>query len=551
MRIAIQGLHPNVWQNGYFYNDGSVNGTHAYSASDCVWLLEKISGATEDLYYLRHDGTAETSNYIQKDDPKHLGAVSTAAQFRIVFPTTSGSGETKWSKTQIWSGAAEDHLVRLVPTNNSGATWFRFAGGTGVTYVTGNGDYTVMLVYELKASVNVTFNIYDENNHLLGTDVKAMVPGATVSYTLPSYVSITSKSYDDAATVPENGGTYDIHTQAIFPFTVSSNTGEDANWTLLKIRSTLWLFGSEDDLVHTESVEPTYSTLDAYQWCVTGDWFNGFVLTNKAAGKHVANLGAKNPEHSQWAAISLTDGDASADTHRFEYVADANGAFAFRIKGTSADYLSNTNGTQNKILCIYSAIDEGSRLRVSSTQQLATEMKNDWTFSRNSVGGYADADLAGLESVTDLASAYAFKDGLASKSPIAFDASKYYRIKNYSRDLSLGFNHTEAGNGAFIGTNKADAGAAINAHGQSLSEAASLWQFIGDATNGYKIYNLNARKYVGKTASGNSAYLTLTDKADEAGIYTLTPWAGATGQYQIACTNGEGGSPQLHVSGQV
>lgn len=555
LRIVIQGVHPSVWQNGYFYNDGSANGTHAYDAADCIWLLEKTTDTDENLYYIRHEATTGDDNYIQQNNAKTLGAAATATKFRIVFPKTSangGAGETLWGKSAIWSEAPEDHLVRFVATNNNAANWFRFAGGTDVTYVTGNGDFTVMLVYEPLSAATVTYNIYNDEGTLLGTETKEMAVGNPVAYSVPSYVTVTSATYDENTTVPADGGTYEVHTKATLPFTVSPDAGENATWTGLSItrpQGTLWLFGNEDNLVHTERIAPTAEAIANYQWCFTGDWFNGFVLTNKGTGKHMAALGEKNPNNNNYVAISLSDTEKTL----LEYVANEGGTHSFRIKGTASNYLSNQGGYTNTILSIWSTTDAGSQINLVSDMEAAiiAPFKNDLLYSCNSVGGYTEADLAGLEEVNTIDAWNAFQTALGGKTPIAFDATKYYRIKNYNRDLSYqDYNAQRPGQGAFMGTyDVAQNSQPINAHGTSMAEAASVWQLIGNDTDGYKVYNLNSKKYLGKTAANASQYLTETADEAEAGIYQFEASEGVTGQFHIVCTNGTNSNAnQLHTS---
>ena len=131
----------------------------------------------------------------------------------------------------------------------------------------------------------------------------------------------------------------------------------------------------------------------------------------------------------------------------------------------------------------------------------------------------------------------------------------YVRIKNYARDLNID-NADHPGSGGYVTSNneKLDAYGTLAEIGvslQTIDDAAAVWQITAtDETATFKLYNLNSKKYMGKTSSdGNSQYVPLVESEEEAGTYVLATTT-AYPQFSITCTNAEGNNmKQLHASG--
>ncbi len=546
-KIAIRAV-----QNGAYttYLTGS-NSRSAFDASTCVFIIEPISGGD---FYLRlaNPTAAQGEGYLQQTTTFSYGAQSSAQVLHAVYPTNTGTGETKCDYANIWNGADKTKLVRFVKgATGTGSTYFNvnyydFRAGTGV--------WSYFLVHEVKEGtlVDVTMNYYNEDGTvLLGSATEQCFEGEAPTATIPSYVEITNNPFDGQ--VASAGDAYDVYTRikSDAPFQVSASTDDaTANWFGMKIRSTLWVFEGGDELVRTQAVDYTLSTFKNYQWCLTGDWFNGFTITNRGNGKHMADIGTINPTNTNHAAINTTDDAGLTGTHVFKLVTPSEGRYCFLFKGETDTYLSNKGGATNQYLSKYS-LDGGADITFMplSENEAVEAYKNSISSTQGFVGGYSAADLAGLDALSTTEECAAFDAALATKSVIAFDDAKYYRVKNYARNLGID-NGVHVGQGGYMGVYHANNDAPISCHNELLSEPASVWKFEKDAdSENYRIYNLNAKAYIGKSHANASQYFTMVTASDDAGLFSLTEQASATAQYVVACTNGAGAQTQLHVSG--
>ena len=169
------------------------------------------------------------------------------------------------------------------------------------------------------------------------------------------------------------------------------------------------------------------------------------------------------------------------------------------------------------------------------------ELKNYYLAIAGCVGGLSVADSKELQTKQTLDEANKF---IESCTKIVFNADKFYRLKNYCRNLSRD-NGVHPYEGGFMGDNLKD-GVGVNCHSVSMADAACIWKFEAVENNTYKVKNLNSGKYIGKTQGGNSK---LVNQAifEDAGIYTLESVGNS--QYNLVCSNGLDGHKKLHVSG--
>lgn len=546
-KIAIRAVQNSAYTT---YLTGS-NSRSAFNASTCVFIIEPISGG--DFYLkLANPTAAQGEGYLQSNTTLTYGAQATAQVLHAVLPSDTGSGETACSYANIWSGADKSKLVRFVQGSTGGGT--KFFNVTYYNFGTGNGIWSYFLVHEVKevTFVDVTMNYYNEDGTvLLGSATEQCIEGETPTAAIPSYVEITNNPFEGR--VVSAGDSYDVYTRikSDAPFQVSASTDDaTANWFGMKIRSTLWVFEGGDELVRTQAVDYSLPTFKNYQWCLTGDWFNGFTITNRGNGKHMADLGNLNPNNSNHAAINTTDDAGLTGTHVFKLVTPSAGRYCFLYKGETNAYLSNKGGSGNQYLSKYS-LDGGADITFMplSESDAVAAYKNSISSTQGFVGGYSAADLAGLNALSTTEECAAFDAALATKSVIVFDDAKYYRVKNYARNLSID-NGVHIGQGGYMGIYHANNEAPISCHNELLSEPASVWKFEKDAeSENYRIYNLNAKAYIGKSHANGSQYFTLVTASDDAGLFSLTEQASATAQHVIACTNGAGTHTQLHVSG--
>ncbi|MCI6104076.1 MAG: hypothetical protein MR693_03120 [Bacteroidales bacterium] len=547
-KIAIRAV-----QNGAYneYLTGSNTRT-AFSETTCVFIVEPIGNG--DFYLkLANPSNEQGEGYLQTTTTLTYGSKASAQVLHAVLPSDTGSDETKCDYVNIWDAADKSLLVRFVKgaTGTNGGyfnvNFNDFRAGTGV--------WSYFLVHEVLdvTTHNVTMNFYNEDGTtLLGSTTTELPEGYAPTVSLPSYVEIANNPFEGQ--VVTGSTSYDVYTRikASAPFQVSTSTDDaTAHWFGMKLRDagTLWIYDGGDGLVRTRSINYTLNTVTAYQWCLTGDWFNGFTITNRSNKRHMADIGTKNPGNANYAAIKTVDGTEAEGTHVFKLVMPAEGKYGFLYQGETNKYLSNKGGTKNEYLSEYSWDGGGNITFVSmDDNDIVSTYKNGLYSKQGFVGGYTAEDLAGLDGLSTVAECQAFDDELATKTPIAFDAARYYRIKNYARNLSID-NDEHIGHGGYMGIYYANPGAPISCHNESLGEAASIWKFEKDAdSENYRLYNLNAKKYVGKSNANGSRYFTMVADAADAGLFSLTAQDNAL-QYVIACTNGAGDAVQLHVSG--
>ena len=546
-KIAIRAVQTDAYTT---YLTGSNTRT-AFSETTCVFIVEPISGG--DFYLkLANPSNAQGDGYLQSATTLTYGSKETAQVLHAVLPSSPGSGETACDYANIWNAADKSLLVRFVKgasgTNGGyfNVNFYDFRAGTGV--------WSYFLVHEVLdvTTHNVTMNFYNEDGTtFLGSSTTELPEGYAPTVSLPSYVEISNNPFDgQVVTGPTS---YDVYTRikASAPFQVSTSTDDaTAHWFGMKLRDagTLWIYDGGDGLVRTRSIDYTLNTVTAYQWCLTGDWFNGFTITNRSNKRHMADIGTINPSNSNYGAINTVDGTEADGTHVFKLVTPAEGKYGFLYQGQTNKYLSNKGGANNQYLSEYSWDNGGYITFVSmDDNDIVSTYKNRLSSMQGFVGGYTAEDLAGLDGLSTVAECQDFDAELATKTPIAFDAARYYRIKNYARNLSID-NGEHIGQGGYMGIYYAHPDAPISCHNESLGEAASIWKFEKDAdSENYRLYNLNAKKYVGKSNANGSQYFTMVDAAD-AGLFSLTAQSSAL-QYVIACTNGAGTAVQLHVSG--
>lgn len=132
----------------------------------------------------------------------------------------------------------------------------------------------------------------------------------------------------------------------------------------------------------------------------------------------------------------------------------------------------------------------------------------------------------------------------------------YVRIKNYNRDLGRDDYNPNSptshdGEGGYMSATNRRSSTAVGVQNTTLDDAGAIWKLEATGETGvYKLYNLNIKKYLGKTnANSNSQYVSVTDNEEEAGTYVLATTK-AYPQFTISCANVSGGAyKQLHASG--
>ena len=173
-------------------------------------------------------------------------------------------------------------------------------------------------------------------------------------------------------------------------------------------------------------------------------------------------------------------------------------------------------------------------------------------WAEGAVGALPVAETKILLSKKNVDDAQRYLNEVADK-VVKFDDTKYYRIKNYVRDLEAG-NAKQQGNTGYMGntahTDWTKEVAAVSCHGQSLADANFIWAFekVGNEET-YRIKNLNNGLYLANTdANSASKYLKFTNIAN-AGKYSISALKNVLAQHQLKCTTGNSSRNQLHASG--
>lgn len=179
------------------------------------------------------------------------------------------------------------------------------------------------------------------------------------------------------------------------------------------------------------------------------------------------------------------------------------------------------------------------------TTEAKTTLQNQISAAQN-VTMATEHDIIGLQTATQ---------NFLDKVQLPADGS-YVRIKNYNRDLGRDDYDpnrptNNPGEGGYMSATNRRSNTAIGVQSTTLDDAGAIWKVEAtDVTGTFRLYNLNLKKYLGKTDSGsNSKDVPVTDNEAEAGTYALVSTT-AYPQFTLNCTNAEGNyHKQLHASG--
>lgn len=560
--IAIRGIHKDVYPNGFLYNGG----TKAFDAAVCLFTLEPVAGQAGH-FYLRHEGTEGENNYMQTTGPKKFGAKDGADTFYLTTVGPNGSDATKWVRGNVPTEIPSANVLRFV--SDTDGKWWRFGGKEDIRDNNSGeiGDFTVFVVYLYKEAYDITFEYRNADGSIvLGSKVQPVGKNSVITPpVVPGFVEVVSTTVPNGATATADA-TYSVNTRMKddCPMLVSASTDDaTAQWMSFALprNPSLKVFASADDLVHTQNVAATKDTYKYYQWCLTGDWLNGFYITNRATGKAIYDTGTT---HSVGGAarpqMGLTDDEGLKQ--RFELVQNGAGNYFFKVAGTAQKYISNAGGAQNTVLSYWDSAnaisdnggngDGGSIFSIIDVQQDAVNaLKTEYLLSENCVGGYTSADLEGINAISTFDAWEAFTTALAAKDPIVLDPTRYYRIRNAARDLSVD-NLDHFGQGAYMGmypsSNSHGTNQDVACHTKSKAEAAAIWKVEADGDN-YRLYCLNAKAYVGKTVTNRGQYVAKATTVADAGTFNIVAWGDVKGSFKLHCTNGAGTDVNLHASG--
>lgn len=133
------------WYDGSSSTTYATSGTTVTEANVFVWVpILNGEGAATGTGYLKKRTAEDDAAYLQTSNITTFGAQSSAQVFYPVTPVHStGTGNATFNNGNIVSDYTEANLVRLVCGSSEGTTWFNF---NGRQYNSGNGIWTAMEV---------------------------------------------------------------------------------------------------------------------------------------------------------------------------------------------------------------------------------------------------------------------------------------------------------------------------------------------------------------------------------------------------------------------
>ena len=431
--------------------------------------------------------------------------------------------------------------VNSTVPNQDRKQWNTGGTDTGglVLYAAGDAN-GIIDFYEVNhntaADKTITFAYYSGET-LLGQESKTFAAGTDVSVTVPGYVEVLSTDPADLSTVAD-GSTVRVYTamKEDCPFKVSTAAdAADAVWMSWQIQRdpAKWVYAGEGDASVKVTAAATQLETDRYQWCIVGDWLNGFTLYNKYSKKQIA---ATAPTANNGAnALTL----AESGTSRFVLVQNGTNYY-FQLKEAENTYISNYNNNNETDLYVWRSAsnigDGGSQFAVVAAPTDETIL-TDWKAAvaaapEGYVNSYTAEAKAAAATATTIAEAKEVKT-------VAFDVNSYYRIICVSPK-----NAGTTGQGAatmntltFDGLQYFDGSGSANKMLRPVCAETSeqnigqIWQFKATGTAGvYTLYNPNAAQYVGGVTNVTNARLKMADTGDE---LELVPYSAATNQFKI------------------
>ena len=434
-----------------------------------------------------------------------------------------------------------DHWrVNSTVANQTRKQWNTGGADTGglVLYTAGDGN-GIIDFYEVNhntaAGKTITFAYYSGET-LLGQESKTFAASTDVSVTVPGYVEVTSTDPVDLSTVTD-GSTVRVYTamKEDCPFKVSTAAdAANAVWMSWQIQRSpaKWVYAGEGDANVKVTAAATQLETDRYQWCMVGDWLNGFTLYNKSSKKQIA---ATAPTANNGANVLTL---AESGTSRFALVQNGSNYY-FQLKEAENTYISNYNNNNEADLYVWRSTsnigDGGSQFAVVAAPTDVTIL-TDWKAAvaaapEGYVNSYSAEAKAAADAATTIAEAKAVKT-------VAFDVNSYYRIICVSpKDAgtngqgaatmnTLTFDGRQYFNGN--SANKMLRPVCAEASEQNIGQ---IWQFKATGTAGvYTLYNPNAAQYVGGVTNATNARLKMADTGDE---LELVPYSAATNQFKI------------------
>lgn len=265
-------------------------------------------------------------------------------------------------------------------------------------------------------------------------------------------------------------------------FQTSSAPGEsdwaaDTHWYRIACNDGGGWLSTGSSYVSSENLRLTNvatDTSDNGLWCVVGDDTNGYQFYNKASGvtKTLGMTGSDGSAHAKmYTADDATTNSATTTFYKVNSTASGvTNGFCFRMASTGNNYWNNRNSGD---LALWN--DSRATTATGSAFTFYDETLSDPTTLFTYVGSVSDITDETWQAIT-------------SKNT---ENSKYY--------WNLDADGSTITTSAYTG-------------GMDEFPTTAQWAFIGNATDGFKIYNRAQQKYVSAVRNGSSkTYVTLAD----------------------------------------
>ncbi len=537
-------IHGAGATNAYFYEKDHTCGALGIAANTnkrIGYSTTKPAVGSTDFTYIFTLEKEVVDGVVQYAFRTHSGGYIDGVDHRA----TSGGDPIHTTGTKCTFTMTRDGShwrVNSTVPNQDRKQWNTGGADTGglVLYAAGDANGIIDFFevnHNTAADKTVTFAYYSSET-LLGEESKTFAAGTDVSVTVPGYVEVLSTDPTDLSTVAD-GSTVRVYTamKEDCPFKVSTAAdAADAVWMSWQIQRSpaKWVYAGEGDASVKVTAAATQLETDRYQWCMVGDWLNGFTLYNKYSKKQIA---ATAPTANNGAnALTL----AESGTSRFALVQNGTNYY-FQLKEAENTYISNYTNDNVTDLYVWRSTsnigDGGSQFAVVAVPTDET-MLTGWKAAVAAApeGYYVNSYTA--EAKATAAAATTITEAKAVK-PVTFDVNSYYRIICVSPK-----NAGTTGQGAatmntltFDGLQYFDGSGNDNKMLRPVCAEASeqnigqIWQFKATGTAGvYTLYNPNAAQYVGGVTNVTNARLKMADTGDE---LELVPYSAATNQFKI------------------
>ena len=490
----VQNTVYGQWYDGSSSTTYGTSGTTVTESNIFVWVPILSGGSATGTGYLKKR-TAESEDvaYLQTANTTTFGVQSSAQVFYPVTPVVGGTGNTAFGHDNIVTDYVEANLVRLVCGSSEGTTWFNF---NGKQYNGGTGIWTAMEVRNATDIQTLPAHTVGEpilNAADLRAGYKYLI--RNISAGRSGYV------YVDAAATSEN-----LKIGAI-----SDNTFADKYiFTAEAAEGGVYLKASNGEYIPS----------------ATGG------NLNTSATPAVVTIAQKGGSYPKTTLNLMVNGNyCNVNPGKmciWNDVNDANGVWQI-IPVDADDFHAVT---------IHNQLRANNSQTVDMGSYIVSLLPNQWVVGRVTLEYITEGDAVQIDDVTTEVTLTSVEGPLPFEASASFSDAKWYLIDMHSNDT--GASDITSGAKNYIWTATTDASAYTTAevtlpkYDTKQSAAFSdnmLWCFVGNAFNGFVIYNKAAgSEYaLAKSETGNTTTkLAAVGDATPFRIYKSTQITGAT-----------------------